>query len=530
MSEDSDSSLDNDFYFSSETDVDDFEGIEDFEMERYLEHFGLEMSENVPQGFPIWAFCKHCQFLKNFATELGICPENEECEIGKTSLCSIPIPTESEEATNSNEKTEDQKTLEGLKNTLSTTELEKLEKFDCQICYEIMDPNLSIMATCCSRTWCFNCIIRSLKERDTCPNCRKPLARGNLRHNTKLLDLFEGMTGKKRSSGCKIGGKKPDKYCNECEIVFCEDCKEEHKAHETKGAKSLFESIINSIKSSMRFHQIMNEKLLEVYEGEEFTESVKEDYVKAFERTLNDQAKKVRLKYRYDFLNISERIFGYQLDRGNLEEEFDKLLGAEKFEHIPDLILLRKNCRERDLDHKNYVVDMMHLLNLSINDFLEYKPISVKFETIPEQTLIKQLLTLKHLKISLVIAPEHQSAKLSLKIDFDSSTKAKIDQMLLSITSPPPNMPKLSQRHKNMLADIYRSYYSFGKISIDSMAVTHSCKDTFERNESEKSEDGEEPRMDFSPYHPLILGKISIPSKKVTVELSLNPMTSLLQN
>jgi hypothetical protein len=69
-------------------------------------------------------------------------------------------------------------------------ELEKETYGDCAICMEKLDESKNFARTNCKHAFCLTCLVRSLKDNNTCPLCRQNIEEENPK-KTKSLELYD---------------------------------------------------------------------------------------------------------------------------------------------------------------------------------------------------------------------------------------------------------------------------------------------------------------------------------------------------
>jgi len=65
--------------------------------------------------------------------------------------------------------------------------MEKIEKYECSICYEIIQK-INNCTTPCGHSFCFNCIVKCLHKDNKCPYCRFVLNESKLEENDSNSD------------------------------------------------------------------------------------------------------------------------------------------------------------------------------------------------------------------------------------------------------------------------------------------------------------------------------------------------------
>lgn len=69
-------------------------------------------------------------------------------------------------------------------------ELEKETYGDCAICMEKLDASKNFATTNCKHAFCLTCLVRALKDNNTCPLCRQNIEEENPK-KTKALEFEE---------------------------------------------------------------------------------------------------------------------------------------------------------------------------------------------------------------------------------------------------------------------------------------------------------------------------------------------------
>lgn len=85
-----------------------------------------------------------------------------------------------------------QKVLTDYCQVISTEkkELEKETYGDCAICMEKLDSSKNFARTNCKHAFCLTCLVRALKDNNTCPLCRQNIEEENPK-KTKTLEFEE---------------------------------------------------------------------------------------------------------------------------------------------------------------------------------------------------------------------------------------------------------------------------------------------------------------------------------------------------
>ena len=64
---------------------------------------------------------------------------------------------------------------------------------DCAICMSNLNPGKNFAKTICGHSFCLTCLVRALKEKNTCPLCRAKIEEENPQKNkVSILTLEEG--------------------------------------------------------------------------------------------------------------------------------------------------------------------------------------------------------------------------------------------------------------------------------------------------------------------------------------------------
>jgi len=99
----------------------------------------------------------------------------------------------------------------------------------CGICMDTVDPVCHILTSCCSKLWCFYCLIQSLKYKSSCPNCRKIIYKSTLIKVPLITELFENF--KISHKGCNYHRNPLQMFCESCGKWICVDCTVNHPMH-----------------------------------------------------------------------------------------------------------------------------------------------------------------------------------------------------------------------------------------------------------------------------------------------------------
>ena len=107
------------------------------------------------------------------------------------------------------------------------------EILQCGIWIEPVDSENHLLTNCCSKIWCFYCIINSLKQSNACPNCRKPVRKNMLKKLPLVTELFEKfeLINKKVQKGCQTHDKQLEIFCEEWKLWICVSCIPNHRTH-----------------------------------------------------------------------------------------------------------------------------------------------------------------------------------------------------------------------------------------------------------------------------------------------------------
>ena len=65
-----------------------------------------------------------------------------------------------------------------------------LDKFDCPICFNIMDPDWALLTPWWGKIWCFDWIIKWRKLKNTCPCCRAKIKWNEFKLSEELPILY----------------------------------------------------------------------------------------------------------------------------------------------------------------------------------------------------------------------------------------------------------------------------------------------------------------------------------------------------
>jgi hypothetical protein len=142
----------------------------------------------------IWEFCQKCWKF----TKLILCEEENDdknilychlckhkSDLGKydKKLLGFEIP-QSDGNSQNEEIKEDLDLMEEDLKILN-------EAILCQICHSTMNLATSLTSSCCAQTWCFDCIIKSLKYNSACPNCKKLITKPMLSKNRGMNNMYD---------------------------------------------------------------------------------------------------------------------------------------------------------------------------------------------------------------------------------------------------------------------------------------------------------------------------------------------------
>jgi hypothetical protein len=156
-------------------------------------------------GNIVWEFCQKCWRFQN----LQICKNEEginiincrsckqQSDYGKYDRKLLGFKIPQSDGNSQNEEIKQDQALGLNEEDLKTLN----EAILCQICHSTMNLAKSLTSSCCAQTWCFACIIKSLKFFSACPNCKKLVTKPMLSKNRGMNDMYDTMKKFKCVSG-----------------------------------------------------------------------------------------------------------------------------------------------------------------------------------------------------------------------------------------------------------------------------------------------------------------------------------------